>query len=36
MNPAIHLLNIIDLAIDIPSEEASVSYPECILWATVH
>jgi len=23
-------LNIIDLAIDIPSEEASVSYPECI------
>jgi len=28
-------LNIIDLAIDLPSEEASVSYPECILWATV-
>jgi len=21
--------------IDLPSEEASVSYPECILWATV-
>jgi len=24
------------LAIDLPSEEASVSYPECILWATVY
>jgi len=24
------------LAIDLPSEEASVSYPECILWASVH
>ena len=27
--------NIIDLAIDLPSEEASVSY-QCILWATVY
>ena len=33
---SIHLLNIIDRAIDLPSEEASVSYPECILRATVH
>ena len=31
IHESIHLLNIIDLAIDIPSEEASVSYPECIL-----
>ena len=23
-------------SIDLTSEEASVSYPECILWATVH
>jgi len=29
-------LNIIDLATDLPSEEASVFGPECILWATVH
>jgi len=29
-------LNIIDVAIDLPSEEASVSYPECILRATVY
>jgi len=29
-------MNIIDVAIDVPSEKASVSYPECILWATVH
>jgi len=29
-------LNVIDLAVDLPSEEASISYPECILWATVH
>jgi len=28
-------MNIIDLAIDVPSEEASVSYPECIMWPTV-
>ena len=26
----------IDLAIDLTSEDASVSYPECILWATVY
>jgi len=25
-----------DPAINLPSEEASVSYPESILWATVH
>jgi len=30
------LIEIIDLAIDQPSEEASASHPECILWATVH
>jgi len=29
-------MNIIDLAINLHSEEASVSYPECILWATLH
>jgi len=28
---SIHPMNIIDLAIDVPSEEASVSYPECIM-----
>jgi len=33
---SIHLLNIIDPAINLPSEEVSVCYPECILWATVH
>ena len=33
---SIHLLKIIDLAIHLPNEEASVFYPECILWATVH
>jgi len=29
-------LNIIDLAIDLPSIEASMFCPECMLWATVH
>jgi len=29
-------LNIIDPAINLPSEGASVFCPECILWATVH
>ena len=28
--------NIINLAIDLPSEEASIFSPECILWATVY
>jgi len=27
---------LINLAIDLPSEEASVTYPECIVRATVH
>jgi len=35
IHESIHPLNIINLAIDLPSEEASVSYPECILWAIV-
>ena len=33
---SIHLLNIINLAIVLPLEKASVSYPECILRAIVH
>ena len=29
-------MNIIDLTINLATEEASVSYPKCILWATVY
>jgi len=37
IHESIHLLNSMDLAIDLPSEEASVSCELlCVLWATVH
>ena len=28
-------MNINDLAIDLASDDPSVAYPQCILWATV-
>ena len=34
--PVYPLIEIIYLAIDQPSEEASASHPACILWAIVH